>query len=128
MSVSTIGAMSGSSGTTYNFTNVTNAQFLQEVKGLYGQGLLSGDQACLLSCDACGGDSLPINGQPLSVSQALSDPTTHDFISVFQLQDNWMHSNPGSVGTALYDSIVRALQAYQGKPVGGSSSSVSAEA
>jgi len=128
MSVSTIGALSGLSGTTYNFTNVTNAQFLQEVKSLYEKGLLSGDQASLLSCDACGGDSLPIDGQPSSVSQALSDPTTHDFISVFQLQDNWMHANPGSVGTALYDSIVRALQAYQGNQVGGSSNSVSTEA
>jgi hypothetical protein len=120
--------MSGSSGTTYNFKNVTNAQFLQEIKNLHDQGALSGDQSCLLALDASGGDSVPISGQPSSASQALSDTTKHDFISIFQTQDNWMHSTPGSVGTSLVDSTLQTLQAYQGKTVGGSSSGVSIEA
>jgi len=128
MSVSTIGAMSGSSGMTYNFTNVTNAQFLQEIKSLREQGALSADQSALLSVDAYGCDSIPINGQPESAAQALSDPTMRDFISIFQLQDNWMHSTAGSVGTSLVDSILQVLKAYQGKPIGDTSSGVSTEA
>lgn len=115
MSVSIAGTMSSPSGATYNFKNVTNAQFLQEVKDLRSQGALSADQSVLLTLDASGGDSVPINGQPSSTSQALSDTTARDFISIFQTQDNWMHGTPGSVGTSLMDSVLRTLQAYQGK-------------
>jgi len=126
MNVSATGASSGF-GTTYDFTNVTNAQFLQEIKSLREQGVLSDDQTALLTIDACGGDSLPIDGNPVSTSQALSDTTTRDFISVFQMQDDWMHSNPRSVGTAVVDSIVQVLKSYQGRPVDDSSSNVSME-
>jgi hypothetical protein len=128
MSISGIGGMPGSSGTVYNFTSTTNAQFLQEVHSLRQQGALSPDQSALLTLDAEGGDSVPINGQPLSTSQVLSDTTTRDFISIFQTQDDWMRNTPGSVGTALVDSTLQTLRAYQGKSVDGSSSSVSTEA
>ncbi len=120
--------MPGSPGTTYNFRNVTNSQFLQEIKSLRQKGALSADQSVLLALDASGGDSVPINAQALSSSQVISDTTKHDFISAFQLQDNWLHSTPGSVGTSLVDSVLQALQAYQGKPVDDPPSRVSIEA
>ncbi len=128
MSVSINGVGSSSYGATYNFRNATNADFLKEVQDLRQQGALSPDQSVLLALDASGGDSIPISGQPSSTSQALSDPTTRDFISIFQMQDNWMHSVPGSVGTSLVDSVLQTLQAYQGKPIGDSSAGASTEA
>jgi hypothetical protein len=128
MSVSSIGTMPGSPGMTYNFKNVTNAQFLQEIKSLREKGALTADQSALLTLDASGGDSVPISGQPLSSSQALSDTTKHDFISIFQLQDNWMHKTSGSVGTSLVDSVLQVLQAYQGKSVDDSPNKISTEA
>jgi len=127
MSISGIGGMP-SSGSVYNFTNVTNAQFQQEIRDLNKQGALSPDQSMLLTLDAEGGDSVPINGRPSSTAQALSDATTRNFISVFQTQDDWMHSKPGSVGTALVDSVLQTLKAYQGKPIDSSSSSISMSA
>jgi hypothetical protein len=128
MSMSIAGAMQGATGTTYNFTNATNAQFRQEIQSLRHQGALSPDQSVLMMIDASGGDSVPIKGQPATASQSLSDQATHDFISTFQTQDNWMHSTPGAIGTSLLDSILQTMQAYQGKPIGDSSSGVSIKA
>lgn len=121
MSMSATGATLGSSATTYNFTNVTNAQFRQEIQSLRQQGALSPDQSVLAMLDASGGDSVPINGQVSAASQTLSDTTTHDFISIFQTQDDWMHSTPGSVGSSVVDSLLQTLKAYQGKTTGDSS-------
>jgi len=128
MSISAIGGGSGSSVATYNFTNVTNAQFLKEIQSLAKQGALSPNQQALLTADAEGADSVPISGQPLCVPQVLSDPTTHNFLANFQLQDYWINHTPGTVGGALVHSIEQTLQAYQGKPIMSSSSTVSAEA
>jgi hypothetical protein len=127
MSMSVTGAMSGSSGTTYNFTSVTNAEFQQEIQSLHQQGALTSDQSVLAILSASGGDSVPISGQAVSASQALSDTTKHDFIANFQMQDDWMHSSPGTVGTEQVDSLLQTLKAYQDKPIG-SSNSVSTQA
>jgi hypothetical protein len=118
---------SATSPTTYNFANVTNAQFLQEIQSLGQQGELSPNQQVLLTVSAEGGDSVPINGQPQSTSEALSDPTTHDFIAEYEDIDYQLHHTPGSVGAPLIDSILQTMQAYQGKPIAGSSSSVSVQ-
>lgn len=128
MSMSVTGATSDSSGSTYNFTSVTNEQFQQEIQGLRQQGALSPDQSVLAVLSASGGDSVPISGQTSSASQTLSDTTTHDFISNFQTQLDWMQSTSDSVGSSTVDSLLQTLKAYQGKPIGGSSSSVSTEA
>ena len=128
MPASIAGAMPGSSGPVYNFRNVTNTQFLQEVQSLRKQGALSPDQSVLAVLDASGGDSVPVSGPPLSTSQALSDTTTRDFMSTFQTQYNWMRSTPGSVGTSLVGSLLQTLQAYQGKPVAAGSAGISTEA
>ena len=128
MRASIAGVAPASPGATYNFKSVTNAQFLQEIRSLRKQGALSPDQSVLAVLDASGGDSVPVSGQPLSASQALSDPAANDFISIFQTQYNSMRSTPGAVGTSLVGSVLQALQAYQGKPINGSSSSVSTQA
>lgn len=128
MSLSVTGALPNATGTTYDFRNATNAQFLQEVQSLRQQGALSADQSVLAVLDASGGDSVPINGQPLSATQALSDSTTHDFISIFQTQLDWMQSTSGSVGTSNVNSILQALEAYQGKSAGSSPNNVSSTA
>lgn len=113
-------------GSSYNFTGVTNAQFQQEIRSLRQQGALSADQSVLAILDASGGDSVPING--LSTSQTLSDTTTHDFISTFQTQADWMHSTSGSVGSSVLDSLLQTLKAYQGKPIDSTASNTSTEA
>lgn len=115
-------------GSSYNFTNVTNAQFLQQIQSLRQQGALSSDQSVLAMIDASGGDSVPVSGQPLSASQALSDSTQRDFLSVFQTQSDWMHSTPGSVGASQIDSLLQTLKAYQGQPTADASSGVSIDA
>jgi hypothetical protein len=84
--VSISGVLPGGGGAAYNFRNVTNAEFLQQVKNLRQQGALTADQSVLMVLDASGGDSVPINGQAETTSQALSDTTKRDFISVFQTQ------------------------------------------
>ena len=125
MSISALGTTSGSStSATYDFTNVTNAQFLQEVNSLGQAGKLSNDQRALLTVAASGGDSVPIDGPRPTTAQTLSDTTLHNFITQLQGDDNSAHT-PGAVGGALYDSVLQTLEQNQGRPVDGSSSSVS---
>jgi hypothetical protein len=128
MSISALGAVSGTSGTTYNFSNATNAQFLQEVQSLAQTGALSPQQQVRLTLSAEGGDSVPISGPRTTTAQALSDPTTRNFLAEYQNIDYQLHHTPGSVGASLVDSIVQTLQAYQGSAVGASAPSVSAVA
>ncbi len=124
MSISALGAASGAPGATYDFANVTNAQFLQEIRSLGQQGKLSKQEQVLATLDAEGGDSVPVNGPAPSTAQVLSDQTIRDFITQFQSIDYNAH-RPGSVGGALYDSLLQKLQSYQGTPIGGSSGSTS---
>ena len=123
MSISALGAAPPSNGTTYNFTNVTNAQFLQEVQSLAKQGTLSPTQQAMLTLTADGGDSVSINGPRLSTAQILSDPTTRNFMAELQNIDYQEHHTPGSVGAALTDSLLQTLQAYQGKATSGPAAS-----
>jgi hypothetical protein len=122
--MSVTGAALGPSAATYNFTSATNAQFLQEIQSLRQQGALSSDQSVLAMLDASGGDSVPISGRPLTASQTIGDATQRDFLSIFQTQDDWMHSTPGSVGSSQVDSLLQTLKAYQGQPIDNSSGSV----
>jgi hypothetical protein len=116
MSISTLGAGPSSFGTTYNFTNVTNAQFQQEVDSLGQQGKLSPDQQILLTASAEGADSIPVSGPRQTPAQALSDPTTHDFLMEYQNADYELHHTPGLlVGPALVDSILQTLQTLSGQ-------------
>jgi len=125
MSISALGAASGTFGTTYNFTNATNAQFLQEVQNLAQEGALSPQQQARLTLTAEGGDSVPINGPRTTTAQALSDPTIRNFLAEYQNVDYQLHHTAGSVGAPLVDSILQTLQAYQGSAVAGPSPSVS---
>lgn len=118
MNMSVTGA--GSAAAAYNFKSTTNAEFAQQIQSLRSQGALTADQSVLAMLDASGGDSVPINGQPVSTSQALSDTTKRDFLSIFQTQSDWMHSTSGSVGSDKVDSLLQTLQAYQGKTISGS--------
>ncbi|HVX77424.1 MAG TPA: hypothetical protein VHB49_14930 [Bradyrhizobium sp.] len=127
MSISALGATSGSVGSTYNFTNVTNEQFLQEIQDLGQQGALSKNEQVLATLAASGGDSVPINGLRPTTAQTLSDQTLHDFITELQGDDNSAHM-PGAVGGALYDSLLQKLQSYQGTAIGSSSQSGSTTA
>jgi hypothetical protein len=120
MSISALGAGPTSSGTTYNFTNVTNGQFKQEVDSLGQQGKLSLNQQVLLEVSAVGGDSVPVSGPRQTTAQALSDPTTHNFITNYQDIDYQLHHTPGAEGASLVDSLLQTLEAYQGSAVGGS--------
>jgi hypothetical protein len=120
MSISALGAGPSSSGATYNFTNVTNGQFKQEVDSLGQQGKLSLNQQVLLEVSAVGGDSVPVSGPRQTAAQALSDPTTHNFITNYQDIDYQLHHTPGAEGASLVDSLLQTLEAYQGSAVGGS--------
>jgi hypothetical protein len=120
MSISALGAGPSSFGGTYNFTNVTNGQFKQEVDSLGQQGKLSQNQQVLLEVSAVGGDSVPVNGPRQTAAQALSDPTLHNFIMDYQDIDYQLHHTPGAEGAPLVDSILQTLEAYQGKAVGSS--------
>ncbi len=120
MSISALGTGPSSFGATYNFTNVTNGQFKQEVDSLGQQGKLSQNQQVLLDVSAVGGDSVPVNGPRQTAAQALSDPTLHNFISDYQNIDYQLHHTPGAEGAPLVDSILQTLEAYQGKAAGSS--------
>jgi hypothetical protein len=125
MNSTSIGAATASSGATYNFTNVTNAQFSQQINSLSQAGKLSTNQRILLTVAADGGDSVPIDGTRISTAQALSDPTSHNFISEFQDMVNQYARNPGLPGAALYNSTLQILKAYQGKPINDPTQSIS---
>jgi hypothetical protein len=120
MSISALGAGPSSFGATYNFTNVTNGQFKQEVDSLGQQGKLTSIQQLRLTLSAEGGDSIPVSGPRQTTAQALSDPTLHNFITDYQDIDYQLHHTPGSVGAPLVDSLLQTLEAYQGRPVGNS--------
>jgi hypothetical protein len=127
VTTSAIGNQPASPGPTYNFTNVTNAQFLQEVQGLGQAGKLSANQETLLAVAAVGGDSVPISGPHVTTAQALSDPTLNNFLTQFQEIDNSV-DNHSEVGSALYDSTLKLLDQYQGRPIDASSPPVSTTA
>jgi hypothetical protein len=126
MSISALGATSSSSAATYDFTNVTNGQFLEEVQSLAKQGALSPTQQAMLTLTADGGDSVPISGPRPSTAQVLSSPTTRNFIDMLQTLDDSEHRTPGSVGAALTDSLLQTLRAYQGKAMPSTSGSTTA--
>lgn len=127
MSISPLGAGTGSAGSTYNFTSVSNSQFLQEIQNLGQQGALSKQEQMLATLSASGGDSVPIDGPHATTAQTLSDQTLHNFITELQGDDYSAHL-PGAIGGALYDSLLQKLQNYQGGAVTASSSSVSTAA
>jgi hypothetical protein len=114
MSVSALGTTPAPAAPTYNFTNVTNSQFEQEVQQLGQDGKLTPDQQALLTLSADGGDSIPVDGTRTTTAQALSDSTLQNFIAEYQNIDYQLHHTPGSVGAPLVDSILQALQTYQG--------------
>lgn len=128
MGVSGIGSGLISLGAQYDFTQMTNAQFLAAVEKLGSEGKISQQDEGQLAAIAQGVDSVPINGPRPSVSQILSDPTAHNFLSELENIDDSAHNTPGSVGTALVDSMLSALRTYQGTAIEQTSGSTSAEA
>jgi hypothetical protein len=113
MGTAGIGSALSSADTQYNFTSMTNKQLINATSSLLGAGKISASDADELSQIAQGVDSVPISGSSPSVSQTLSDSSQHNFIA--QLQgDDYSANLPGSVGGALYDSMLTALQTYQG--------------
>jgi len=104
----------GSIGSTYDFTSMTNQQFLTAIRQLGGEGKISPADASQLSFIAQGVDSTPINqaDQP-SEQQIMSNPTAHDFLSELQNID-WSANVAGSVGAPMFNSMLKDLQTYQG--------------
>ena len=116
MDVSGIGNSLNSAGTQYDFTKMTNQQFLTAVQDLGSEGKISQSDAAQLSFIAQGVDSVPINGPSPSVQSILADPTQHNFISELQ-GDDYGANTPGAVGGAMYNSMLNDLKAYQGTAV-----------
>jgi hypothetical protein len=125
MGVSGIGSGSSSLRADYDFRKMTNAQFLAAVQQLGSQGKISHQDETFLSFMAQGTDSVPINGPRPSVAQTLSDPAQHDFLTELENIDYSSHHTPGSVGTALVDSMLNDLRTYQGAAIERASGAVS---
>ena len=112
MGIAGIGSALSAADTQYNFTSMTNKQFLDASQTLFSEGDISQSDAAGLSQIAQGVDSVPISGPSQSVSQILSDPTQHNFIAELQ-GDNYSAHLAGSVGGSTYDSMLADLQTYQ---------------
>jgi hypothetical protein len=114
MSAAGVGSVSGATGSGYDFTNMTNKQFLSAVKFLEADGKISQTDADQLGAIAEGVDSVPISGPSPSVQQILNDTSSHDFISELQNIHSSIETNLGSVGDALYSSMLSDLEANEG--------------
>jgi hypothetical protein len=114
MSIAGLGSVLGAVGTDYNFTKMTNKQFLSAVNSLASDGKISQTDAAQLGAIAEGVDSVPISGSSPSTQQVLSDTSSHDFLSEVQNTNNWVDSNAGSVGGAMYASMLTDLENNQG--------------
>jgi hypothetical protein len=128
MGLSGIAGIGSSLGTDYDFTKMTNAQLLNAANKLGSEGKISELDASQLAFIAQGVDSVPISGPSPSVSQILSDPTQQNFVDELQNIVSSMNSQPGSVGTGMYESMLKDLQTYQASPIEdtGKSSSIDA--
>jgi hypothetical protein len=104
---------------------MTNAQLLSAAKELVSQGKISQTDEAQLTAIAYGADSTPINGNGSSASQTLSDPTLHNFIAEVQGIDYDSHHIAGSVGAAMYDRLLKDLEANQGSSTGDSTKTFS---
>jgi len=101
-----------SAGYQYDFTKMTNQQFFDAVQTLGNEGKISPADEGQLSFVAQGVDSVPISGPSPSASQILSDPAQHNFIAELQ-NDAYGANLSGSVGGALYSSMLKDLENYQ---------------
>jgi hypothetical protein len=108
---------------------MTNRQLYNAVETLGTEGKISQTDASQLSAIAQGVDSTPIDrSQVVSVAQTLNDPTQPNFIADLEDQSVSMHSTPGSVGTAMVDSMLKDLQAYQANTIADTGKSISIQA
>lgn len=114
MSAAGLGSVLSSSGSGYDFTSMTNKQFLSAVNSLEGEGKISQTDADQLGAIAEGVDSVPITGPSPSVQQVLGDTSSHDFLAEVQNLYSSIETRPGSVGGALYSSMLTDLETNQG--------------
>jgi hypothetical protein len=126
----TQGSSQGSSQASFNFTNTTISQFGQELQDLTKEGKLTEQQALTAYGNAFANIALShfspdgadhITSQ--STAQDQNDPTPQNFITEFQNIGYQLHHTAGSVGAPLVESILQALQAYQGTPIPGATGS-----
>jgi len=113
-----------SSPANYNFTDATISQFGQELQDLTKEGKLTQVQALTAYGNAFVNIALShispdgadhITSQSTAQDQSASTP--QNYIAEFQNIDYQLHHTAGSVGAPLVDSILQALQAYQGTPI-----------
>jgi hypothetical protein len=118
MGVAGIGSAINSLGATYNFTSMTNQQFLTAVEQLGSAGKISQTDEGQLAAIAQGVDYTPIDRASVpSEQQIMSDPTEHNFLSEVENIDWSVNHIAGSVGAPLYNSMLQDLETYQGTPV-----------
>lgn len=127
MGVAGIGSALSSLGSQYDFTKMTNQQLFDAANQLGSEGKISQTEAANLSWIAQGVDSVPISGPSHSVQQILAEPTQHNFIKELQ-GDDYGANLPGSIGGALFDSLLKDLQTYQGTATSKTSQNLSIQA
>jgi hypothetical protein len=129
MGIAGLGTSLGSIAMQYDFTKMTNRQLFNAAQALGSEGKISQTDASQLSAIAQGVDSTPVDrSQVVSVAQILNDPTQHDFVTHLEDTSASMHSTPGSVGTAMVDSMLKDLQAYQANTIADTGKSISIQA
>ena len=111
--VDLVGGLS-STGTQYNFTNMSNKTLFNAASTLENVGDISVDQMSAMQYVAQGGNSVSVNGAPSFGTTVLNESGSHDFLSEFQSIYHSMTSTGGSVGAGLSGSIASLMAMFQG--------------
>ncbi len=126
MSIAGVGSASGSVGTQYDFTKMTNSDLLDAAHQLGSEGKISLQDEAQLVGIASGVDNASPDGNSPTVSDYLSSSTQTNFLDYLR-QDVASADRTGQTKTAdLYGGILNDLLPYQateGNSVGETGSS-----
>ncbi len=119
--MTTLGSVTGTSGTQYDFTNMTNSQALSAARKLGGEGKISsGDEMQLIAMASDGGSlSAPLNPatQPNWIADNLSSTTRHNYVDSTAAQLASDNSHGMALEASVDGALLKDLTAYQ-KSVG----------
>jgi hypothetical protein len=116
-----LGSVTGTSGTTYDFSNMTNAQAIAASKMLGSEGKISPDAEAQIYMTASGWNTICINptthavdptAQAAWIAGQLSDPTPSNFEDTFKGYISYDDSTNNTKAAALNTEVLQDMEKY----------------
>jgi hypothetical protein len=121
MSIAGLGSVTGTSGTTYDFTNMTNSQAMAAAKALGSEGKISPQAQAQINYIASGANMIEINpttgaydpvAQASMVAARLSSTTPSNFEDTFKgliADENYFHETKAA---AIDTEVLQDMEKY----------------